>query len=65
VSHQGEINYRGEPKGTDFFTTKESIKSVGASKNTLFEGLHVREDPIHGYRKEMQGYILNTNIDAA
>lgn len=52
-------------KEQDFFTTKESIESVGASKNKLFEGLQVREDPIHGYRNEMQGHMLNTDIDAA
>lgn len=27
--------------------------------------MQVREDPIHGYRKEMQGYMLNTDLDAA
>lgn len=62
---KGEVFYRGEPKGTEFFTTKESIESVGASKNKLFEGLQVREDPIYGYRKEMHGYKLSTDIDAA
>lgn len=62
---KGEIYYRGEPNGTDFFTVKESIESVDTSKRKLFEGLQVREDPIHGYRSEMQGYILNADIDAA
>ncbi len=63
--NKGEIYYRGEPKGTEFFTTKDSISSVGASRNKLFKGLQVREDPVHGYRKEMQGYMLNTDLNAA
>ena len=61
----GDILYRGEPKGTDFFTTKDAIESVGASQKELFEGLQVDKHPKFGYRSEMQGYQLNSEIDGA
>ena len=62
---KGEIIYRGEPNGTDFFTTQESIEAAHANKKLLFEGLQVEPHPILGYRTEMQGYQFNVNIDGA
>jgi hypothetical protein len=61
----GEIYYRGEPNGFDFFTTKNSIESVGYSKEKLFKGLQVVKNKNLGYRSEMQGYKLKTNLNAA
>lgn len=53
----GDIYYRGEPGGGDFFTTKEAIDSVGAKQTELFEGLQVKPSKKHGgYRPTMQGY---------
>ncbi|MDE6208520.1 MAG: hypothetical protein K2M73_02465, partial [Lachnospiraceae bacterium] len=63
--YKGDVYYRGEPNGTEFFTTKKAIDSVGSSKNKLFQGLQVKEDLVYGYRKEMVGYMLNTDLDAA
>lgn len=62
---QGEVYYRGEPGGSDFFTKKSSIESVGADKNELFKGLQVQEHPLYGYRGEMQGYMLKGDLSAA
>lgn len=62
---QGEVYYRGEPGGGEFFTKKSSIESVSADKSKLFQGLQVQEHPTLGYRGEMQGYILKTDLSAA
>ena len=53
---KGDILYRGEPNGTEFFTTREAIEAVGANKEAFFEGLQVEPHPTLGYRSEMQGY---------
>lgn len=52
----GDIYYRGEPGGGDFFTTKEAIDSVGAKQKELFKGLQVKKHKDYGYRPTMQGY---------
>ena len=62
---QGEILYRGEPYGTEYFTTEEAISSVGQDAQKLFEGLQVQKHKVHGYKKEMQGYLFNQDIAAA
>lgn len=62
---QGDTFYRGEPSGTDFFTNKQSIDNAGSEASTLFEGLQVQEHPTFGYRSEMQGYTLKTDLSAA
>ena len=62
---EGEIIYRGEPNGSEFFTTREAIDSVGANKNLLFEGLQVEPHPTLGYRPEMQGYQFKSGIEGA
>ncbi|MEG0345335.1 MAG: hypothetical protein RR546_02560 [Erysipelotrichaceae bacterium] len=61
----GEVYYRGEPGGGEFFTKRCSIDSVSADKSKLFQGLQVQEHPSLGYRGEMQGYILKTDLGAA
>ena len=65
IYQEGDILYRGEPNGSEFFTTYEAIDSVGANKNALFEGLQVEPHPTLGYRSEMQGYQFKGVIDGA
>ena len=62
---KGEILYRGEPNGTEYFTTLDAIEQSGREATKLFEGLQVEKHPIHGYRGEMQGYIFNDNVVSA
>lgn len=60
-----DIIYRGEPGGTEFFTTKEAIEAVDAKQTELFEGLQVEAHPTMGYRSEMQGYQFKDVIEGA
>ena len=62
---KGEILYRGEPNGTEYFTTLDAIEQSGRDATKLFEGLQVEKNPIHGYRGEMQGYIFNDDVASA
>ena len=62
---KGTILYRGEPNGTEYFTTLEAIEQSGSDATTVFEGLQVEKNPIHGYRGEMQGYLFNEDIASA
>ena len=62
---KGTILYRGEPNGTEYFTTLDAIEQSSRDATKLFEGLQVEKNPIHGYRGEMQGYIFNENVASA
>ena len=62
---KGTILYRGEPNGTEYFTTLDAIEQSGRDAITIFEGLQVEKNPIHGYRSEMQGYLFNEDIVSA
>ena len=59
---KGTVLYRGEPNGTEYFTTLDAIEQSGRDATKLFEGLQVEKNPIHGYRGEMQGYIFNEDV---
>ena len=48
--HKGDILYRGEPNGTEYFTTLDAIEDSGRNATTLFEGLQVKPHPISGYK---------------
>ena len=61
----GTVLYRGEPNGTEYFTTLDAIEQSGRDATKLFEGLQVEKNPIHGYRGEMQGYIFNEDVASA
>lgn len=50
---KGTVLYRGEPNGTEYFTTLDAIEQSGRDATKLFEGLQVEKNPIHGYRGEM------------
>ena len=62
---KGTVLYRGEPNGTEYFTTLDAIEQSGIDATKLFEGLQVEKNPIHGYRGEMQGYIFNEDVASA
>lgn len=62
---KGTVLYRGEPNGTEYFTTLDAIEQSGRDVTKLFEGLQVEKNPIHGYRGEMQGYIFNEDVASA
>lgn len=61
----GKVIYRGEPNGSEFFTTKSAIERSGRDATKIFEGLQVEKNPIHGYRGTMQGYKATVDIEAA
>ena len=65
VLKKDEIYYRGEPNGSEFFTTKGAIEEIDCNAQKLFEGLQVEKNPVHGYRGTMQGYKLSEDVDAA
>ncbi|MFZ2539578.1 MAG: hypothetical protein WAX04_11840 [Oscillospiraceae bacterium] len=60
-----KIIYRGEPNGTEYFTTKSAIERSGRDATKIFEGLQVEKNMVHGYRSNMQGYKATIDIDAA
>ena len=65
VVKKGTILYRGEPNGTEYFTTLDAIEQSGGDATNVFEGLQVEKHPIYGYRGEMQGYVFNEEIASA
>ncbi len=62
---KGKVIFRGEPNGTEYFTTKTAIEKAGKNATEIFEGLQVEKHPIHGYRGSMTGYRINEDISAA
>ncbi|AND80428.1 hypothetical protein A0O21_04370 [Streptococcus pantholopis] len=62
---KGIVLFRGEPNGTEYFTTEQAIAKSDFNATKLFEGLQVEEHPIFGYRNKMGAYIVNEEIDAA
>ena len=62
---KGKVVYRGEPNGTEYFTTKSAIERSGRNATKIFEGLQVEKNPIHGYRGTMQGYKVIKDVNAA
>lgn len=65
IIKKGNVIYRGEPNGTEYFTTKSAIERSGRNATKIFEGLQVEKNPIHGYRGTMQGFEVVKNIRAA
>jgi len=62
---KGTTLYRGEPNGTEYFTTLDAIEQSGRGATRVFEGLQVEKNPIQGYRKVMQGYVFHDDIACA
>ena len=62
---KGTVLYRGEPNGTEYFTTLDAIEQSGRDATKLFEGLQVEKNPKYGYRVEMQGYVFNEDVASA
>jgi len=65
IVNRGTILYRGEPNGTGYFTTLDSIEKSGRDATTIFQGLQVEKNPKYGYRGEMQGYVFNEDVMCA
>ncbi|GAX48371.1 hypothetical protein [Pseudolactococcus reticulitermitis] len=62
VIKKGSIVYRGEPNGTEYFTTTSAIEEASGFADNLFNGLQVEKHPIFGYRNTMQGYEITSDI---
>lgn len=62
---KGRVLYRGEPNGTEYFTTIDAIEKSGRSKTALFQGLQVKRHKTFGYRNKVVGYYFAENVDAA
>ena len=60
--HKGDILYRGEPNGTEYFTTLDAIEDSGRNATTLFEGLQVKPHPIYGFRGQVSGYKFTKTV---
>lgn len=65
IVKKGTILYRGEPNGTEYFTTLDAIEQSGRDAAEVFQGLQVKGSLRYGYRGEMQGYIFNDDIASA
>ena len=59
---KGTILYREEPNGTEYFATLDAIEQSSRDATKVFEGLQVEKNPIHGYREEMQVYLIDKGI---
>ena len=60
--HKGDILYRGEPNGTEYFTTLDAVEGSGRNATTLFEGLQVKPHPIYGFRGQVSGYRFTKTV---
>lgn len=61
IVEKGTVLYRGEPNGTEYFTTLDAIEQSGRDATKLFEGLQVYKDPIYGYREKCKViYLMRT-----
>ena len=60
--HKGDILYRVEPNGTEYFTTLDAIEDSGRNATTLFEGLQVKPHPIYGFRGQVSGYKFTKTV---
>ena len=59
---KGTVLYRGEPGGSEYFTTLDAVENSGRNAETLFKGLQVQPDPIRGYRPRVVGYMFNKTV---
>lgn len=62
---ENKIIYRGEPNGTEYFTTQSAIERSDRSATKIFEGLQVEKHKIFGYRSQMQGYKATVDLNSA
>ena len=60
--HKGDILYRGEPNGTEYFTTLDAVEGSGRNATTLFEGLQVKPHPIYSFRGQVSGYRFTKTV---
>lgn len=59
---KGTVLYRGEPNGSEYFTTLDAVEDSGRNAQTLFEGLQVKPHDVYGYRGEVSGYMFTKNV---
>ncbi|MEE0675880.1 MAG: hypothetical protein UCN61_08480 [Ruminococcus sp.] len=59
---KGTVLYRGEPNGSEYFTTLDAVEGSGRNAQTLFEGLQVKPHDVYGYRGEVSGYMFTKNV---
>ncbi|MFD2214556.1 T7SS effector LXG polymorphic toxin [Metabacillus endolithicus] len=62
---KGTVIYRGEPFGSEYFTTSRAIQRSGNDATVLFEGLQVQKHPQFGYRPGMTAYVVDDDLTAA
>ena len=62
---KGTVLFRGDPNGTEFFTTRNAIEQSERNATKLFEGLQVRESKKYGYKSQMVGYVFKENTIGA
>ena len=55
---KGTVLYRGEPNGTEYFTTLDAIEQSGRDATKLFEGLQVEKNPIHAIEEKCKAIYL-------
>ena len=60
--HKGDILYRGEPNGTEYFTTLDAVEGSGHYATTYLEGLQVKPHPIYGFRGQVSGYQFTKTV---
>ena len=59
---KGTVLYRGEPNGSEYFTTLDAIKNSDHNATQLFEGLQVKPHDVYGYRGQVSGYAFNKTV---
>jgi LXG domain of WXG superfamily/Pre-toxin TG len=62
---EGKVIYRGEPYGSEYFTTASAIKRSNNDATKLFEGLQVQKHDIYGFKSEVQSYVVTKDVKAA
>lgn len=65
IVKKGEVLYRGEPYGTEYFTTRAEIEKCSYEAKNIFEELQVKPHKTLGYKSEMMGYVFNEDVATA
>lgn len=54
--------YGGIPGQSAYYTTEQAVADAGLSRESLFQSLQVRPNPEFGYRPQMGGYEVTSDI---
>ncbi len=60
--HAGDVIWRGEPGGGEFFTSLDAAESSGRNRVILFNGLQVKPDDTFGYRPRVCGFRFTRTV---